>query len=657
MRTAVVQLVDLAGRGLVLVQERARGPVQGVRENLRLGVVEARGEVLEGRREGEELTEGVPAQVVLRLQLLHVLGGRAAGTGLEQAAAVHERHDRQHLRGGAQFQDGEQVREVVAQHVAGHRDGVLAAADPVDGELGGRHGGEDADVQPVRVLLREVRVHLLDQVAVVRAGLVQPEHRGHPGLAGAAHGQLHPVLDGGVLGLARTPDVTRLNVVGHEHVPGGVDHLHGTGLGDLEGLVVGAVLLGLLRHETHVRHGAHGGGVVRAVLAAVVDHGLVHTGVGGVRQHGQGVLLLALAAPHLARGADHRGHGGVHDHVRGHVQVGDALVRVHVGQLGAVVDGLLERGLDLGAVLEGVQAREDPGQSVVGGEPGLGQVRAVALHDVLEERADHVAEDDGVRDLHHGGLEVGGEQDALLLGAGHLGLQELVQGGGTHERGVHHLAGEHGHRLLEHGGLPVADQLDGEGVVRGHHHGLLVGAEVVVTQGGHVGLGVLGPRAHGVRVLLGVLLDGLGRPAVRVALAQHRVHGGALDSVVARADVLGLVRGGVLRVVRQVVAVRLQLLDGGLELRDGGGDVGKLHNVGFRGLRELTELREGVRDALLVREPVRELREDAGGQGDVPGLDLHPGGGRERLDHGLERVRGQHGRFVGLGVDDLGHGQ
>ena len=31
--------------------------------------------------------------------------------------------------------------------------------------------------------------------------------------------------------------------------------------------------------------------------------------------------------------------------------------------------------------------------------------------------ADDVAEEDGVRDLHHGGLQVGGEEHALFLGA------------------------------------------------------------------------------------------------------------------------------------------------------------------------------------------------------------------------------------------------
>ena len=78
-------------------------------------------------RQREELAERIPAQVVLLDELLHVLGRRTAGAGLEQAAAVHQRHDREHLGAGAQLEDREQVGQVVAQHVAGDRDRVLAA--------------------------------------------------------------------------------------------------------------------------------------------------------------------------------------------------------------------------------------------------------------------------------------------------------------------------------------------------------------------------------------------------------------------------------------------------------------------------------------------------------------------------------------------------
>jgi len=51
--------------------------------------------------------------VVFFFYLLDVLRGGAAGAGLEEAAACHEGNYRQHLGGGAQLEDGEEVRVVV----------------------------------------------------------------------------------------------------------------------------------------------------------------------------------------------------------------------------------------------------------------------------------------------------------------------------------------------------------------------------------------------------------------------------------------------------------------------------------------------------------------------------------------------------------------
>ena len=129
---AVVELVHLARRRATLVQHRTRRVVERVGEQLRGRVVGLLPEELERRGEREELAEGVPPQVVLLDELLHVLGRGAPGTRLEEAAAVHQRHDRQHLGAGAELDDREQVGEVVTQHVAGDRDGVFAAADSLE---------------------------------------------------------------------------------------------------------------------------------------------------------------------------------------------------------------------------------------------------------------------------------------------------------------------------------------------------------------------------------------------------------------------------------------------------------------------------------------------------------------------------------------------
>src|SRR5699024_1046500 len=140
---AVVELADLARRRLVLLEEGGDRGVEGVREDLRLGVVEVLREVLEGGAERGELAEGIPAQVALLEELLDVLGSGATGTRLEEAAAGEQRDDREHLRARAQLEDREEVREGVAQDGAGDPDGGLAGAAPLEAEGPGLDRGAD----------------------------------------------------------------------------------------------------------------------------------------------------------------------------------------------------------------------------------------------------------------------------------------------------------------------------------------------------------------------------------------------------------------------------------------------------------------------------------------------------------------------------------
>ena len=306
--------------------------------------------------------------------------------------------------------------------------------------------------------------------------------------------------------------------------------------GDLEGLVVAAVLLGLLGHQADVGHRAHGRRVEGAVGAAVLDDGLVDTGVRAVGDDGQGVVLLAVRAPHVPGGADHRRHRGVDDDVARHVQVGDALVGVDHRQARAVGEARGDRGLDLVTVGQRRQAVEDAAEPVVGGQAGSREVGAVGLEDLGQEGSDHVAEDDRVADLHHRRLEVHREEHVVGLGPGDLVAQEGVERSDPHDGGVDDLALEHRQRLLEHrGGAVGSDVLDGQDVVAAEHDRLLVVAEVVDAHRRDVGLALGAPRAHRVRVLAGVVLHGRGRAPVGVALAQNRVDRAALDLVVAGA--------------------------------------------------------------------------------------------------------------------------
>jgi hypothetical protein len=83
-----------------------------------------------------------------------------------------------------------------------------------------------------------------------------------------------------------------------------------------------------------------------------------------------------------------------------------------------------------------------------------------------------------------------------------------------------------------------------------------------------------------VRVLFGVVLDGLGGAAVGVALAEDGVDGAALELVVTGAGVLFGVGLGVGGKAGEGVALALELGDGLDELGDGGADVGQLDDAG-----------------------------------------------------------------------------
>jgi hypothetical protein len=101
-------------------------------------------------------------------QLLDVLGRRTAGAGLVHAATGHQGNDGEHLGAGAQFHDREEVGQVVTQDVAGHRNGVEAANDPLQRVAHGAHLGHVLDVETAGVVILEVGLDLLDQLGFMR---------------------------------------------------------------------------------------------------------------------------------------------------------------------------------------------------------------------------------------------------------------------------------------------------------------------------------------------------------------------------------------------------------------------------------------------------------------------------------------------------------
>ena len=332
-------------------------------------------------------------------------------------------------------------------------------------------------------MVAEVGLDLGDELGVVGARRVEPEHRGRAGGPGPRHRELHPVADRGVLGLARPPDVAGLDRVLHEHLTRAVDDPHRAGGGDLEGLVVRAVLLGLLGHEPDVGHRAHGRGVEGAVGLAVLDDDLVEAGVARVGDDGEGVLLARPSAFHIW--PDVRIMAGIDASTI--TSLGTCRLVMPLSESTMAIGGPAARpaanAASIGSrVAAGSSATraEHLAEAVVRVGAGLGQRGAVLGEHVGEVGPHGVAEDDRVGDLHHRGLEVDREEHALLGRRGDLGGEERVERAGPHHGGVDHLAGEHRDRLLEHRDRAVvADQLDPERVGLGHGDRLLVRAEVV----------------------------------------------------------------------------------------------------------------------------------------------------------------------------------
>ena len=288
--------------------------------------------------------------MVLFFELLDVFRCRSAGAGLKESAAVHERDNREHLGTGTDFENREEVGEVITQDVAGDGDGVVAATDSLEAESACIGGGEDSKVEAFGVVVGEVRLNLPDQVRVVSTVCIEPEDCRRPAIPGAADCQLHPVPDRRVFGLAHPPDVPGLDLVGDEDVTVGPHNPHGTRGRDLKRLVVRSVLLGLLRHQADVRDTSHRRRVKRPVGDAVVDHRLVHAGVGAVGDHRLGVFQFARGVPHFAGVANQHGHRGVNDHVAGDVKIGNAVVGIDLGDPGTRLVYRLQVGFDRGAV-------------------------------------------------------------------------------------------------------------------------------------------------------------------------------------------------------------------------------------------------------------------------------------------------------------------
>ena len=143
------------------------------------------------------------------------------------------------------------------------------------------------------------------------------------------------------------------------------------------------------------------------------------------------------------------------------------------------------------------------------------------------------------------------------------------------------------------------------------------------------------------------------RAAVRIAFAQHGVHGAAQHLAVAGADFALRIIGRIIRINRHIITLALQFLDRSLKLRDGGRDIRQLDDIGFRLQRELAEFREFIIHLLLWLQLFREIGQDAARQRNILERHFHAGHADKGLDNGQQGISRQRWRFIHLGPDDF----
>ena len=154
-----------------------------------------------------------------------------------------------------------------------------------------------------------------------------------------------------------------------------------------------SVFFGLLGHQAHVGHAAHGGGVVRTIGFAVFDHRRVHAGVGAVGNDGLRGLTLALRVPHASGVPQHRGHRSINDDIAGDVQVGDAAIGVDHGNTTQVFGHVGGEG---GFVRMALHLADGIAKSVVGVHAQGGKCFAVLFEEGGKPRTNTMTKNDRV---------------------------------------------------------------------------------------------------------------------------------------------------------------------------------------------------------------------------------------------------------------------
>mmetsp|Transcript_74437 Transcript_74437/g.193458 ORF Transcript_74437/g.193458 Transcript_74437/m.193458 type:complete len:268 (-) Transcript_74437:1268-2071(-) len=261
----------------------------------------------------------------------------------------------------------------------------------------------------------EILLDLCDHVSVVSPLLCKPEDSWSARAAGAYHSQLHPISDGCVFGLAHAPNIALRHIMSEENralLP--QNDLHLAVRGNLECLVVRSILLSFRRHQANVRCVAGRSRIEFSMSPAVVHNSVVDSRVASIGDDELCIAQGVILRPHSARVPNRSSHGGVDNDIRGHMEIGDALARIHIGKLRALVIARHDVSLHLSLLRVPLDLRIHITEAIVRVHAKLCEESLMLSKGTLVKDLHGMPEEDGVRHLHHCGLEVQGPQHILI---------------------------------------------------------------------------------------------------------------------------------------------------------------------------------------------------------------------------------------------------
>mmetsp|Transcript_25143 Transcript_25143/g.65901 ORF Transcript_25143/g.65901 Transcript_25143/m.65901 type:complete len:240 (-) Transcript_25143:675-1394(-) len=218
-----------------------------------------------------------------------------------------------------------------------------------------------------------------------------------------------------------------------------------------EGVWMGSVFLRLLSHQTHVGAAAHRARVKSTVLFAEIDGLTKDTGVAPVWDAGLEVLLLVVGIPHLSSNADGSGHGIVDDDVARHMKISDSSVAVHHGHSRAFLVHRINVCQDRSAFRFSTSRNlgVHVADAIVWVDTQFVEGRCMFFEDFPVIHTHAVSEHDGVRHLHHRGLQMEREENTPGLGIFDFPRVVLLQATCTHEGSIQHVTCLQSNLLLE----------------------------------------------------------------------------------------------------------------------------------------------------------------------------------------------------------------